>query len=338
VGRSTFVARRLGVFGLGAVVAGGVLLGTGVAVSAQTTAKAAVAPNKKKTTTTTSTTTTTTTPTTTVALAPCSPVPTTATGVNTSVTPNTTATLTMTPGTCITSGTVVTISGSGFQPSSAGTWLECNSDPNQPTVGYPAPGDNIPISCTDPFSPPGVTVTGAGGTAGPVKFTILEATQGVGPPCGPCTGTAATDSSGGNTATDAKAYPCPPTAAQITAGDTCGIIFGDQAGDGVTVPISFNTKVAIPTTVPTTMPATPTATVAPAGKGAGAKPKAKATSTSTSTKALAFTGSGPGLWWLALVGMVLMALGVLALTVVDEPRRIVRLVLSRVSRSGPRTP
>jgi len=338
VGRSSFMARRLGALGLGAIVVGGVLLGTSVAVSAQTTSKsAAVAPNKKKpTTTTTSTSTTVPPPSTTTQ--PCSASPATETGTNTSVSPNTTATLTMDPATCIVSGTVVTLSGSGFQPNSPGTVLECNSDAAQPFVQYPAAGDDIPVSCTDPFAPkPGIVVTSATGDMGPVNFTVLEAVDGVGPPCGnSCTGLAAHDCTSatvctGNPATDAMAYPCPPTAAQIAAGDTCGVLYGDNNGDAITVPISFNTLVAPPLTVPPTPPATPSVTAAPAAKAAAATTKA-------ATGALAFTGTGPGLWWLALVGMMLMALGLLALAVVDQPRRLVRLVLRRVSRSEPRSP
>jgi hypothetical protein len=222
----------------------------------------------------------------------------------------------------------VSLSGSGFQASSDGTYLECNSDPNQPTVSYL--GSAIPVSCTSPLETnqgPGIVSTTAGGDIGPNNFTILEAASGVGPPCG--TSCPATDSSGGSTVADAAKYPCPPTAAQMALNppDTCGIVFGDQAGDGVTVPISFNLLVAPPATVPPTTTATPSATVAPAAKAASAS------TTNTSSSSLAFTGSGPGLWWLALVGLVLMAMGVLALVLVDEPRRLARLVVSRSRRS-----
>ena len=336
VRRSSAVARRLGAFGLGAVVVGGVLLGTGVAVSAHPTSKSsALSPNKKKPTTTTTTTTTTTPPASTTTQ-PCSPAPATATGVNTSVTPNTTATLTMDPGTCIVDGTVVSLSGSGFQDSTLGVFLECNSDSNQPVVT----SNMIPISCTSIASPqsPGITPTSATGTVGPSSFTVKEGT--IGPPCAPssCNGGpypngGSTDSTGGDPFADAAKYPCPPTPDQIAAGDTCGILFGTAAGDAVTVPITFNTAVAPPpATVGTAGPSTsPATSVAKA-------PASKAKTTKTSTGALAFTGSGPGLWWLALVGTVLMAMGLLALAVVDQPRQFLRLARSRVRRSEPPSP
>ncbi len=49
----------------------------------------------------------------------------------------------------------------------------------------------------------------------------------------------ATDSTGGSPATDAAKFPCPPTAAQQAAGDTCVIAFGDASGDQATANISF---------------------------------------------------------------------------------------------------
>jgi heme exporter protein D len=119
----------------------------------------------------------------------------------------------------------------------------------------------------------------------------------------------------------------------MAAGDTCGIIFGDQAGDGVTIPISFNLNVAPPQTAPV---AATSSTVA--ATATTVKPASKATTTKAATSALAFTGTGPGLWWLALVGMGLIVLGLLALALVDQPRRMLRLVRDRASRHGPGSP
>jgi hypothetical protein len=330
VRRSGRLVRRVGTFGLGALVMGAVLLGTGVAVSAQTTAKAgSAAPLKKNPTTTTTTTPpTTTTPTTPPSTNPnCVAAPATGTGTNTTVTPNTTATLTATPGTCLVNGSVVSITGSGFQPG-LGVLLECNSDPNQPT----ATSNNIPVSCTSVSYGPSV-LTISGGSIGPVNFPVKEGT--VGPPCAPdCTGVP-TDSSGGSPFVDAAQYPCPPTPAQQTAGDTCGILFGDTGNDAVTVNLSFN--VAVPP--PPAVVSAPGTTVAPASSaGEETTPAAKAKTTSTGSGALAFTGTGPGLWWLALVGMILIVLGFLSLVLVDQPRRLVRLVAHRVGRSRPDSP
>jgi len=327
---SRLLARRLGVFGLGSLVVGAVLLGSGVTVSAHNAAGAAVAPQKKKpppsSTPSTTPTTMPTTTTSTAPLPPCTPAPTTATGVNTTVTPNTTATLTMDPGTCIVDGTVVSLTGSGFVDGALGVFLECNSDSSQPT----ATSNDIPVSCTSVSSSqgPGIVKLSPTGTVGPDNFTVKEGT--VGPPCAPSCVGALTDSSGGSSFADAARYPCPPTPAQQAAGDTCEVLFGDSSGDAVIVPISFN--VAVPPPPATVSTAAPTS---PSGSGATPAPAAKATSTKASTAALAFTGPGPGLVWLAVAGAVLMVLGLLALAVVDQPRRTLRVVAKRAARSRP---
>jgi hypothetical protein len=320
------MARRLGTFGAGALVVGAVLVGTGVAVSARTVPHAvAGAIASKKTTTTTSTTVPP--PTTTTTTQPCAAHATTVTSGAFS--------LTATPGTCIVNGTPVVLTGTGFTPGQAGTFLECNSDANQPTVLFE--GSQIPISCTNPLSKtqgPGIILTSPTGGVGPSTFTV--GTGPVGPPCGPsqCTGPAATDSSGGNTFTDAGNYPCPPTAAQVALNDTCQIIFGDQApNESVTIDLAFNPNLPPPSTTP------PTAvdTVPPTGTGPATKAAAKPNSTKASSGSLAFTGAGPGLWWLALVGILLMVFGAFALILVDQPRRLARVTVDRVARSRRRS-
>jgi len=60
----------------------------------------------------------------------------------------------------------------------------------------------------------------------------------------PATGT---DSSGGNAASDAAKYPCPPTTAQQAAGDSCVVAFGDASGNQATVNISFAGACTAPT-------------------------------------------------------------------------------------------
>jgi hypothetical protein len=154
--------------------------------------------------------------------------------------------LTIDPGTCLVDGTMTTITGAGFSSDVPGTAVECNDDPNQPTVTVS--GAIVPVSCTNALAyPPGVIETSDNGAVGPTQYSVVEGT--VGPPCAPssCTGSAATDSTGGNPSTDAAAYPCPPTPAQEAAGDTCAITFSDDSDDPpVTVPISFNPSVPVP--------------------------------------------------------------------------------------------
>ena len=310
--------RGLSWFGSVALVGGVVLLGSGIATAAQPGQKAgAVTASKtKKTTTTIATTTTTTLPSTTTTTAPCSPAPATVTSGG--------ATVTIDPGSCIVNGTTVTVTGSGFTGSQAGAMLQCNTDNSQPTVMFLA--NAIPISCTNPLSK--LVSTSATGSFS-TTYTIHTGT--VGPPClsSGCTGTAATDSSGGNTITDAAKYPCGPPPG-FTNGN-CGIVYGDNDSKdpGITVPFTYNTNTTAP---PPPNPA-PTPQTQTSPKSATTTPTAKPGTTAASTGKLAFTGSGPGLWWLALVGVVLMVLGVFALAFVDQPRRLVRLALDRRSRT-----
>jgi hypothetical protein len=233
-----------------------------------------------------------------------------------------TATVTISPGTCLVNGTSVTITATGLMPPSntnfIGTVIECNSDPNQPTVSLL--GNLIPVSCSaalaKSFTP------NAAGTANET-FTIVEGTTG--PP------TTGKDSNGVGGNIDAANYPCPPTAAQIAATppDECVLAVADTGGDRVTVPLVFNTGAGVVAPViPTTLPPT-----SPGGSTATTKAAAKTGSTKASSGALAFTGSGPGLWWLGIVGLILMVFGGLLLTVVDEPRRLLRFATQRITRS-----
>jgi mucin-6/19 len=321
---SSSVAKRLGTLGLTVFVVGAVLLGTGIAASAHTTTKAAAASaNKKKPTTTTTSTTLAPASTTTQ---PCNAAP--ATG--TASPGKGQGTATATPATCLVNGTQVDISATGLTPASAanylGTFIECNTDPNQPTVSIL--GNTIPLSCSSAlkyiFTPNAAGTADTSSLTPQPYFTVIEGTTG--PACAPtlCTGT---DSTGGDPYTDAAGYPCPPTAAQQAAGDSCVIAVGDTGGDQIQIPISFNTAVPVP---PTTI-----GTEAPASASASATTvaAAKTAATKASSGSLAFTGSGPGLWWLALVGVLLMVLGGLLLTVVDQPRRMLRLAVHKVTRT-----
>jgi hypothetical protein len=56
--------------------------------------------------------------------------------------------LTVAPGECLSGGTAVSVTGSGFDSKTLGLIEECNDDANQPTVLLPAPIDqSVPVSC-----------------------------------------------------------------------------------------------------------------------------------------------------------------------------------------------
>jgi hypothetical protein len=147
--------------------------------------------------------------------------------------------LTATFGTCLTGGTVVTLAGSGFDDSSLGRVLECNDDPTQPTVFLGGLlNQTVPVSCSG-ISLSQVVSTSTTGTLS-TTFTVISPTPG--PPCGEAgdlVTTCPTDSAGGNAFTDAAAYPCPPTAAQLADGDSCTLSFADEGGKVQSVGISF---------------------------------------------------------------------------------------------------
>jgi hypothetical protein len=134
----------------------------------------------------------------------------------------------------------VNVTGSGFAASSEGNLLECNGAPNQPTVALPAPvSSKVPVGCSAP-SLSAVVSTSSSGTLS-TSYKVVQGT--VGPPCGSsgalivqCPGT---DSSGASPATEAAAYPCPPTPAQQAAGVVCVLEFGDAAGNTASSPIGF---------------------------------------------------------------------------------------------------
>jgi hypothetical protein len=172
---------------------------------------------------------------------------------------NATATLMVTPSTNLTNGESVTVSGSGFDVSAAGGIVECNSDPSQPTISLL--GNAIPVSCTAPTAH--LKSTDPSGNLAASSFPIVDGVTG--PP------TSGTDSAGHPATTDAMAYPCPPTAVQITAGDTCSVAFGDSSGASASAVISFagggggTTTTTASTTTTTTTAGSTTTTTTPAG-------------------------------------------------------------------------
>ena len=223
-----------------------------------------------------------------------------------------TGTLTATPATGITSGQTITLSGSGYSNSSTGNFLLCNNAVNEPTVALPAPVSSaVSVGCTAPsYSANSLTSTSATGT---LSKMYMVASGTIGPPCGGASAVIATcpatDSAMKSPAADAALYPCPPTPAQQAAGDTCSISFGDQANDSSTVTILYQgesapsaTTTTVPAAVTTTPPTTAAKTVTTTA------PTATSTPAPAST-ALAQTGPGPPLWWLLIVGVVLMSMG-----------------------------
>ena len=170
------------------------------------------------------------------------------------------ATITLTPGTCLVAGTVVTVTGTGLNPADLGSIMECNTAAGEPTAWNTVAGQAIPVGCTDPIddlvtttttgtlvsasgSKP-ATVTIVTGTTGP-PFSAANGDEGT-PPADTPPADLPTDSNA-QAMIDAPAYPCPPTAAQVSAGVSCAIVFGDQAPRGESsnqfvVPITFDTS------------------------------------------------------------------------------------------------
>ncbi|MDA8185812.1 MAG: hypothetical protein M0035_15535 [Actinomycetota bacterium] len=305
-----------------------------ISFASQSTTTTTTSTTTTSTTSPSSTTTSTTSPsstTTSSTSSTTSPSSTTTTTAPTSCTPSvgsvTTngATLSVDPATCLSANMVLAVSGSGFHDNSTGGILECNAAPGEPTISVF--GNNVPVGCTNPSKD--LVTTGSTGTVSG-DFTVVTGT--IGPP-----GTG-TDSSGGSASADAASYPCPPTAAQLAAGVTCVIVYGDLNGDKVIVPISFASVSTTPTgvTTTTTSPATSTtassstliSTSASSSTPTTSRPSSLSPASAPSPGgALAFTGIGPGLWWLALLGLALVELGYLV-WLIDRPPRWLRKALA----------
>jgi len=161
--------------------------------------------------------------------------------------------ITVTPSAGLSAGTMVTVTGAGFAANNTGTVIECSGAPGQPTIAVL--GNAVPVSCTNPLSHV-VTTDASGGFTS--TFAIVQGVTGP-----PATGT---DSGGGDAATDAAAFPCPPTTAQQTAGVTCVIAFGDLAGEQAIAPILFageeppSTSTSAPSTTASTTTTTASTT------------------------------------------------------------------------------
>lgn len=182
----------------------------------------------KKATTTTSTHKVAVSTSTTV---PCMAQPSTATAGN--------AQMKVDPGTCLTGGETVTITGSGLKSNSPGGISECNDAANQPTIAVE--GSQVPVSCTSPLDQ--IVSTSSTGT---LNTTFKIVTGYPGPP------SLGTDSAGTSALKAALSFPCPPTPAQAASGATCTIAFGDAGGDQLSADIGFAPDVKATATRPGT--------------------------------------------------------------------------------------
>jgi hypothetical protein len=242
--------------------------------------------------------------------------------------------ITVSPTTGLDLGSVVRVTGTGFQDSATDSILECNDDPNQPSINA------LPVGCSNPLIH--VVETTAAGDLGPFQFTVVQGT--VGPPA---TGK---DSAGNPASTDTVLYPCPPTPDQVAAGDSCEIQFPDQAG-APSQEISFGPAVTTSTDTTTTTSTTPTTTAVTAPTSSDVVTPtgtvqtrtnvvlASAVPTSTGTTrtvlpdgTLAFTGVGNGVWVLAFAGVIFVNLGLLVMLMFYRPRELVSGAGRRISR------
>jgi hypothetical protein len=140
------------------------------------------------------------------------------------------ARLSVVPRTGLTSGQKIRVSGADFAKEATGGIVECNDASGQPTIKVY--GNKVRVSCTNPLNE--LFSTNKNGSFAPLIFKVHE--HKVGPPA------EGTDSAGHSASADAAKYPCPPTPAQVRAGDVCIINAGDAKGDNVTVPITFKNK------------------------------------------------------------------------------------------------
>ena len=325
---------RLGLIGSVAVVTGLVGVVT-FAATAGAKPHPTTTTTTSSTTTSTSSTTTTTASTTTTTLVPCNAQPSTATGGA--------ATMTVTPGTCLNGGTVVTITGSGFDPSSLGIVLQCSSDATQPTVSLDILGSTevVPVSCSGLALSRAVATTSTGGIPTSPKATTFTVVSGtVGPPCGatgdlviPCPADSSNGGTG-NATTDAANYPCPPSPAEVAAGvGPCIIVFADKGGAKVQVPITYVPPAQLTTGgggSTSTAPATSSSTT---GGTSSTTATTTAPTTAATSSSLAFTGTGTGLYVIGAAGLIMVVLGGALLGFSGAPGSLV-MALRRRRRSS----
>lgn len=205
--------------------------------------------------------------------------------------------VTATPDTGLTNGQTVTVTGSGFDSDSPGAFLECNddgfsNDTVQPTAL--SEGNQVPVSCSIPL----VRATDGNGNLPSTKFVVHTGT--VGPPS---SNTTEKDSAGNPANVDAAKFPCPPTAAQIKAGFSCIITFGDFQNQDSSTNITFAGQTAQSHTATTSHTATVSHT-ATGGNGGGTS-QGQSSSGSSASSASQLANTGPGT--VALVAALIAA-------------------------------
>ncbi len=186
--------------------------------------------------------------------------------------------LSVSPSTNLVNGQNIDVSGSGLAVKSIGSILECNNDPNQPTIQVA--GSPVPVSCTNPLLK--IVNTTSSGTLPATTFIVHSGI--VGPPAN------GTDSSGISSSISAALYPCPPTAAQIAAGYTCGITFGDANGDDLVENITFANQ----STATTTPSSTPQSTITTPQPATTKTQTQNSTNSAQPANSSALVNTGPG--------------------------------------------
>ena len=186
--------------------------------------------------------------------------------------------LSVSQSTNLVNGQNIDVSGSGLAVKSIGSILECNNDPNQPTIQVA--GSPVPVSCTNPLLK--IVNTTSSGTLPATTFIVHSGI--VGPPAN------GTDSSGISSSISAALYPCPPTAAQIAAGYTCGITFGDANGDDLVENITFANQ----STATTTPSSTPQSTITTPQPATTKTQTQNSTNSAQPANSSALVNTGPG--------------------------------------------
>ena len=198
--------------------------------------------------------------------------------------------MTVKPHVDLTNGQTVVVRASGLPHNGTGFLVECSAVTPQTTVSVS--GVPVPVSCTDPRSQRWTFSPG-----GRLRATFQIVTGVVGPPRSGSTKT------GRSADAVARRYPCPPTAAQTTAGYHCYLELVSGADHHRLVQALTFASSSTAATSPTP-PAQPVTT---------------AHTTSAAKATLPFTGAS--IEQLAVTGVLLVILGSGLLLVGESPRR-----------------